>query len=156
MPNINATMGVKSIKYAVIPATGETPAVTPVSDVYNDTASFVTKDATKTEHKSETSAKRIIMATKEGHQLKFSIMDPTPAEMAAFMGGTAGTGTYTESEEAEQINMKFEIDPVVGLRLTIPSSSVSAKINTTYSAKGITLLEVTADTTSAISYGAQS
>lgn len=156
MPTINATMGVKSIKYAVIPASGETPAVTAVSDVYQDSATFVTKDPTVTEHKSETSAKRIVLTTKEGHELKFSIMDPTPAEMAAFMGGTAGTNTYTESNEAEQINMKFEIEPVSGLKLTIPSSSVSAKINTTYSAKGITLLDVTANSTSAISYTAVS
>ncbi len=154
MPNINATMGVESIKYAVIPASGETPATTAVSDVYQDSATFVTKDPTVTEHKSETSAKRIVMTTKEGHQLKFSIMDPTPAEMAAFMGGTAGTNTYTESDDPVQINMKFEITPVSGLKLTIPSASVSAKINTTYSAKGITLLDVTADTTSAVSYSA--
>ena len=151
MPNINATMGVKSIKYAVI--TNGTPgALTAVSDVYQDSATFVTKDPTVTEHKSETSTKRIVMATKEGHTLAFSIMDPTPAEMAAFMGGTVSNGSYNESESAEQIQMKFEVEPVQGLKLTIATSSVSAKINTTYSAKGITLLDVTANTTSAISY----
>ncbi|MCR5504051.1 MAG: hypothetical protein K6E94_00495 [Elusimicrobiaceae bacterium] len=151
MPNINATMGVKSIKYAVI--TNGTPGtLTAVSDVYQDSATFVTKDPTVTEHKSETSTKRIVMATKEGHTLAFSIMDPTPAELAAFMGGTVSNGSYTESESAEQIQMKFEVEPVQGLKLTIATSSVSAKINTTYSAKGITLLDVTANTTSAISY----
>ena len=92
------------------------------------------------------------MATKEGHTLQFSIMDPTPDEMAAFMGGTVTSGSYTESETAEQIQMKFEVEPVQGLKLTIATSSVSAKINATYSAKGITLLDVTAETTSAITY----
>lgn len=150
--DINATMGVKSIKYAKI-TNGTAGTLTAVSDVYQDSATFVTKDPTVTEHKSETSTKRIVMTTKEGHDLVFSIMDPTPAEMAAFMGGTAnGTSGYTESETAEQIQMKFEVEPVAGLKLTIPSANVSAKINTTYSAKGITLLEITATTTSAISY----
>ena len=152
--NINATMGVKSIKYAVIPASGTTPALVKVSDVYQDSATFVTKDPTITEHKSENSTKRIVMATKEGHDLVFSIMDPTPAEMAAFMGGTGDNtaGTYTESETADQIQMKFEVIPVAGKKLTIPVANVTAKINTTYSAKGITLLDVTATTVSAISY----
>lgn len=153
MPTINATMGVKSIKYAKI--TNGTPGtLTAVSDVYQDSATFVTKDPTVTEHKSETSTKRIIMKTKEGHDLVFSIMDPTPEELAAFMGGTGNdtNGTYTESETADQIEMKFEVEPIAGKTLTIPSSNVTAKINTTYSAKGITLLDVTATTSSPISY----
>lgn len=155
MPKINATMGVKSIKYAAI--TNGTPGtLTEVSDVYQDSASFVTKDPTVTEHKSETSSKRIVMTTKEGHDLVFSIMDPTPEELAAFMGGTGNNqqGTYEESETADQIEMKFEVEPVAGKKLTIPSAYVSAKINTTYSAKGITLLDVTATTSAAISYAA--
>ena len=81
-------------------------------------------------------------------------MDPTPAELAAFMGGTANADKgYSESEKAEQVNMAFEVEPVAGLTLHIPAASVSAKINTTYSAKGITLLDVVATTTKAISYG---
>jgi len=163
---INATMGVKSLKYGVI-QDGQSTAIasTAVSDVYQDTCTFVTKDPTTTEHKSETSKKRIILQTKEPHDLVFSIMDPTPEEMAAFMGGTnhtSGSGAsavvdgFTESEDAEQINMSFEITPVAGLKLKIPSASVSAKINSTFSAKGITLLEVTATTTSAITYGEES
>ena len=81
-------------------------------------------------------------------------MDPTVEELAAFLGGQANSSahTYTESETAEQIQMKFEVEPVQGLKLTIATSSVSAKINATYSAKGITLLDVTAETTSAITY----
>lgn len=153
MPTINATMGVKKIKYARI-TNGTAGTLTEVSDVYQDSATFVTKDPTVTEHKSETSTKRIVMTTKEGHDLVFSIMDPTVEEMAAFLGGQANAqaNTYTESETAEQIQMKFEVEPVAGLKLTIPTANVSAKINTTYSAKGITLLEITATTTSAISY----
>ena len=147
---INATMGVKSIKYGNV---GSTPA-TAIADVYQDSATFVTKDATVTEHKSETSSKRIVMTTKEGHELKFSIMDPTPAEIAAFMGGTAnGTSGWTEAEESVQIDKALEVEPVQGLKLHIPSASITAKFNTTFSAKGITLLDVTATTTAAITFG---
>lgn len=144
---INATMGIKSIKYGAYAANGTAPqSLTEVSDVYQDSASFVTNDATTTEHKSETTAKRIVMATKEGHKLTFSIMDPTQAEMQAFMGSDLSGGS---------IEMKFEVTPVVGKKLTITSAMVTAKINTTYSAKGITLLDVEANTTGTISYADQ-
>lgn len=155
---INATMGVEKIEYGVINGDTAPETMKEVSDVYQDSATFVTKDPTVTEHKSETSTKRIIMTTKEGHDLTFSIMDPTVEELAAFMGGSANKDaeTYSESETAEQIQMKFVVTPVEGLKLTIPSANISAKINTTYSAKGITLLDVTATTTSAISYSKKS
>ena len=51
MPTINATMGVKKIKYARI-TNGAAGTLTEVSDVYQDSATFVTKDPTVTEHKS--------------------------------------------------------------------------------------------------------
>lgn len=140
---INATLGVKSIKYAVIPATGQTPAVASVGDVYQDTANFVTNDPTVTEHISETSSKKIVMSTKNGHKLTFSIMDPTDTIMKAFLGDDYSGGAK---------EMKFEVEPEKGKILTIDSASTRAKINTTYSAKGITLLDVEADTTGAIHY----
>ena len=46
-------------------------------DVYQDTCTFVDKDATITTHKSETSSKKIIQKSKEGSDLVFSIMDPS-------------------------------------------------------------------------------
>ena len=144
---INATMGIKSIKYGAYAANGTAPqSLTEVSDVYQDSASFGTNDATTTEHKSEPTGKRIVMATQEGHKLTFSIMDPTQAEMQAFMGSDLSGGS---------IEMKFEVTPVVGKKLTITSAMVTAKINTTYSAKGITLLDVEANTTGTISYADQ-
>lgn len=142
---INATMGVKSIKYGAYTNNTAPSSLTPVGDVYQDSASFVSNDSTTTEHRSETTSKRIVMATKEGHKLTFSIMDPTDAEMQAFLGSDYSGGA---------IEMKFEVEPVVGRKLTISSASVVAKINTTYSAKGITLLDVEANTTGSISYAA--
>lgn len=71
-----ATMGIKALYYkkwgandtdrSKVPTTGMTPV-----DVYQDTCSFVDKDATLTEHKSETSSKKIVMKTKEGSDLVF-------------------------------------------------------------------------------------
>lgn len=139
---INATMGVEKIEYGI----GSAAANTAVGDVYQDSATFVSNDPTVTEHRSETSAKRIVMATKEGHKLTFSIMDPTEAEMKAFMGDKLEGGAQ---------DMNFKVTPVVGKVLTISSASVTAKINATYSAKGITLLDVEANTTGSISYAAK-
>lgn len=154
-----ATMGIKALYYKVwgandtdrsqVPTTGMTPV-----DVYQDTCSFVDKDATITEHKSETSSKKIVMKTKEGSDLVFSIMDPSKQERADFEGGTydAQAKTYTEPETAEQIEMAYVIVPDAGDTLLIPCASVSAKKNTTYSKKGITLLDVKANPTLAVKY----
>ena len=158
MPVVS-TMGLKKI---YICEAGTTPDTFPtygnnwkdLGDVYQDTCSFVDKDATITEHKSETSSKKIVMKTKEGSDLVFSIMDPSKQERADFEGGTydAQAKTYTEPETAEQIEMAFVIVPDAGDTLLIPCASVSAKKNTTYSKKGITLLDVTANPTLAVKY----
>ena len=55
MGNINTTVGVKTLKYGTADATPQTAV-----DVYQDTCTFVEKDPTITEHKSETSAKKIV------------------------------------------------------------------------------------------------
>ena len=154
-----ATMGIKALYYKVwgandtdrtkVPTTGMTPV-----DVYQDTCSFVDKDATITEHKSETSSKKIVMKTKEGSDLVFSIMDPSKQERADFEGGNydATKKSYKEPETAQQIEMAFVIVPDAGDTLLIPCASVSAKKNTTYSKKGITLLDVKANPTLAVEY----
>lgn len=147
MGNINTTVGIKSIKYKV--GSGN---FTPIADVYQDTCTFVEKDPTITEHKSETSAKRIVIKRKEGFELKFSIMDPTPDEIAAFCGGKVTSGKWTEGATSEQISMALEVEPQEGLTLEIPGASIAGKLNTTFSSTGITLLEVTATPTEAISF----
>lgn len=161
MTKINATMGVKTLKYGTPNAastaeapqmpTGELKAV----DVYQDTCTFVEKDPTVTEHKSETSSKKIIMSTKEGYDLAFSIMDPSDDDIAAFKGFSKdSSGNLTDSSVAEQVELAFEITPVEGKVLKISRGAVSAKINTTYSAKGITLLDVTVNPIEKIMYSA--
>lgn len=156
---ILATMGIKALYYKVwgdnetnrtsVPTTGMTAV-----DVYQDTCSFVDKDATITEHRSETSAKKIVMKTKEGSDLAFSIMDPSKQERADFEGGTYNSQAkkYTEPDTAKQIEMALVVVPDAGDTLLIPCAAISAKKNTTYSKKGITLLEVTATPVVAVEY----
>lgn len=160
MTKINATMGIKTLKYGTpnTASTAENPqmptdTMKPV-DVYQDTCTFVEKDPTVTEHKSETSSKKIIMSSKEGYDLAFSIMDPSDEELVAFKGGeVSADGGWEEPNYAPQIELAFEITPVEGKPLLISRAGVSAKINTTYSAKGITLLDVTVNPTERIKYG---
>lgn len=150
MATVNTTVGVKTLKYG---ATGSAPTNT--ADVYQDTCTFVEKDPTITEHKSETSAKKIVVKRKEGFELKFSIMDPTPAQIKAFCGGKASETGWTEGEGSEQINLAIDVEPQDGLTLHIPNASIAAKLNTTFSATGITLLEVTATPQAAVTYGTE-
>lgn len=149
MATINSTVGVKTLKYGTVGGSGSKTAV----DVYQDTCTFVEKDPTITEHKSETSAKKIVVKRREGFELKFSIMDPTPTELAAFCGGTAASGKWTEPDDSPQINLALDVEPQEGLTLHIPDASIAAKINTTFSSTGITLLEITATPQAAISFG---
>ena len=105
---ILATMGIKALYFAAL---NTDPTKMPTTgfkavDVYQDTCSFVDKDPTITTHKSETSSKKIIQKTKEGSELKFSIMDPSMEILAALEGGkhTKGTAgakdTYVEPDTA--------------------------------------------------------
>lgn len=159
---ILATMGIKALYFAALntdptkmPTTGYKAV-----DVYQDTCSFVDKDPTITTHKSETSSKKIIQKTKEGSELKFSIMDPSMDTLAALEGGkyTKGTAdakdTYVEPDTAQDIELAFKVLPQAGNALNISCASVSVKKNTTYSAKGITLLEVTVSPTYSVEYNA--
>ncbi len=145
-----STMGIKALYYA--PINTADPKLMPAdgfkkADVYQDTCSFVDKDPTVTVHKSETSSKKIVQKTKEGSELILSIMDPSMDEMVAFEGGvatgTAGARTYKEPATSKNIELAFKILPEAGLALNIPCAAVVAKKNTTYSSKGITLLDLT-------------
>lgn len=156
---ILATMGIKALYYKVWGASDTNRSSVPTTgmvavDVYQDTCSFVDKDPTVTEHKSETSAKKIVMKTKEGNTLAFSIMDPSKQERADFEGGTYNSTakTYTEPATAQQIEMALVVVPDAGDTLLIPCAAISAKKNTTYSKKGITLLDVEATPVLAVTY----
>lgn len=144
------TLGVKAVYYA--PINTADPKVMPTTgwkkvDVYQDTCSFVDKDPTITVHKSETSAKKIVQKTKEGSELIFSIMDPSFDELVAFEGGTVtgieGARKYKEPATSKNVELAFKILPEAGNALNIPCAAVVAKKNTTYSSKGITLLDNT-------------
>ncbi len=155
---ILSTMGIKAFYYAPVSTTD--PKVMPTTgwkkvDVYQDTCTFVDKDPTVTTHKSETSSKKIVQSTKEGAELKLSIMDPSIDERVAFQGGTktttgtssAAKASYKEPATAKRIELAFNILPEAGLALNISCASVISKRNTTYSSKGITLLDLTIEPT---------
>lgn len=149
MATINATMGIKRLCYA--PVNTSDPKTMPASgfkdvDVYQDTGSFQDNDPETTEHVSETSSKKIILNKKVAGTLAFSIMDPTFEELVAFQGGTldADKNTYSEPTSVKNIALALIVIPEDGKALRIPSANIVAKKNTTYSATGITLLEVTA------------
>ena len=144
------TLGVKAVYYA--PINTADPKVMPTTgwkkvDVYQDTCSFVDKDPTITVHRSETSAKKIVQKTKEGSELIFSIMDPSFDELVDFEGGTVtgieGARKYKEPATSKNIELAFKILPEAGNALNIPCAAVVEKKNTTYSSKGITLLDNT-------------
>ena len=70
----------------------------------------------------------------------------------ATTGQNASPATYEEPENYSPIKMAFIILPDDGDALHIVRADVVAKINTTYSKTGISLLEVTADPETKIKY----
>lgn len=158
MSVVQATMGIKAFYYA--PVNSANPKVMPTSgwkklDVYQESCTFVDKDPTVTTHKSETSSKKITVKTKEGSELKLSIMDPSIDELVVFEGGTKTEGaavSYKEPETAMSIDLAFKVLPAAGIALNIPCAAVISKKNTTYSQTGITLLDVTIEPTYGIEY----
>lgn len=163
---ILATMGIKALYYKKLTASEIAAGTMPSSgftavDVYQDTATFTEGDGNSTTHKSETSSKKIIIKSKGDKQLVFSIMDPSKQIRADFEGGTytpattgqnASPATYEEPENYSPIKMAFIILPDDGDALHIVRADVVAKINTTYSKTGISLLEVVADPETKIKY----
>ncbi len=157
---ILSTMGLKKIYFAPANSTDNTQMPTTgwkdLGDVYQDTCTFVDNDPTKTEHKSETSSKKIVQKRKEGSLLALSLMDPDIIMIAECFGGTvtgaAGSRKWTEPATPNNKEYAFMVFPEEGLCLQIPAAVITPKKNTTYSSSGITLVDIEIDPVTAISY----
>lgn len=89
---ILATMGLKKIFIAPAMTDGSMPANgnqwLDLGDVYQDTCSLKDDDPEITEHKSETSSKRITLVGETPTNVELSLMDPDLTLLARYFGGT--------------------------------------------------------------------
>lgn len=142
--------GIKGLKASPIdPVTGLPTALTPVGEVYEETAAFTQEDPTTVDHRSEFQDDPVITRTRKGlKQVVFSLMDTSASNCEKWIGGEVievadEPDQWEEPSVTPAIHMALEFEFEDGSTYGIRNGNVSAKLipNPTYA--GMTLLEVT-------------
>ncbi|MDR2286216.1 MAG: hypothetical protein LBE04_01880 [Prevotellaceae bacterium] len=118
-----------------------------LGDVYQETASLKDDDPTVTEHKSETSSKKIILSEQGSTNITLSLMDPNLELLASYFGGTisgsSGLRKWTRPRQLPSKNWAVRILAAEGLTVQCPCVKITPKFDITYSSKGIMLVPMT-------------
>ena len=127
---------------------GEATSYTKIGKTYQNTCKLQQETGDVTEHYEEgQAAPEVRKKKKKVPVLTFSIMDPDPTFLKAYLGGTTtGTGDDMEwswSDTAEEIEASIRAIPEVGLVYTIPRGDIEAVLNADMSSQGINLVDFT-------------
>lgn len=143
------SLGLSEIQVGTIAQDGgEATSYSKIGKTYQNTCKLQQDSADVTEHFEEgQSAPEVRKKTKKVPVLTFSIMDPDPAFLAAYMGGSVtGDGDaamWSWSDTDENIEASIRVVPEVGLVYTIPRADIEAVINADLSTQGINLVDFT-------------
>jgi len=139
------SLGLSSIQVGTAAPTGTFPGTTTkLGMVYQDTCKMVQAAPEVTEFYEEGYAVPAVKRSKKKVPiLTFSIMDPDPIALAAYVGGAVTTGVwgYDGSEAVAAVAIKVVTKQ--GLDIEIPNADIQALINATYSEKGLFLVDFT-------------
>lgn len=139
------TLGLSEIQVGTAAPGGTMPAtLTKIGKTYQDTCKMIQADAEVTEHYEEgMAAPEVRRKKKKMPVLTFSIMDPDPTLLAAYVGGTVTTGVWGYDGSEEVSNKAVSVVTKQGLIWNVPNADIDAKINATFSEKGIVLVDFT-------------
>nr|DAT49655.1 MAG TPA: hypothetical protein [Bacteriophage sp.] len=143
------TLGLSEVQVGQIATDGgEATTYEKIGKTYQNTCKMVQEKADVTEHYEEgQSAPEVRKKKKKVPILTFSIMDPDPTFLKAYMGGeVTGTGDEMEwswSDTDEDIEASIRVIPEVGLVYTIPRADIEAVLNADMSSQGINLVDFT-------------
>lgn len=143
------SLGLSEVQVGAIAADGgEATDYAKIGKTYQNTCKLVQEKADVTEHYEEgQSAPEVRKKKKKVPILTFSIMDPDPTFLKAYLGGTtSGTGEDMEwswSDTDEDIEASIRVIPEVGLVYTIPRGDIEAVLNADMSSQGINLVDFT-------------
>lgn len=148
---ILSTMGLKKIWIHEASANGTMPANgtswIDLGDVYQDTCTLKDSDPEITEHKSETSSKRITLTGETPTNVELSLMDPDLEQMARYFGGqpsgTAGSRKWIRPRKLPYKEWAIWQQPEEGLLVGCANARIIPKFEITYSSKGICLVPMT-------------
>jgi len=143
------SLGLAEIQVGKIAADGgEATTYSKIGKTYEKTCKLTQDKADVTEHYEEgQSAPEVRKKKKKVPILSFSIMDPDPTFLKAYLGGTT-TGTaddmvWSWSDTDEEIEASIRAVPEVGLVYTIPRADIEAVLNAEMSSQGINLVDFT-------------
>ena len=143
------SLGLSEIQVGAIAADGgEAATFTKIGKTYEKTCKLVQEKGDVTEHYEEgQSAPEVRKKKKKVPILTFSIMDPDPTFLKAYLGGTTtGTGdamVWSWGDTDEDIEASIRAVPEMGLVYTIPRADIEAVINAEMSSQGINLVDFT-------------
>ena len=148
---ILATMGLRKIFISPASEDGHMPengdSWLDLGDVYQDTCSLKDDEPEVTEHKSETSNKRITLTGETPTAVELSLMDPDMELLARYFGGTVsgnkGQRVWIRPKKLPYKEWAIWIQPEEGFFLGCPTVRIIPKFEITYSAKGICLVPMT-------------
>lgn len=142
------TLGLCQILVADASAAGTMPAkasMTKIGKTYKDTANINQDAADVTEHFEEgKSAPEVRKKSKKIPKVTFSLMNPDPAMLAAYVGGEVdNNGDWGYDGDEVTANKAVYVETEQGLDFAIPNGDIEAVINGALSASGIVLVDVT-------------
>ena len=142
------TLGLCQILVADANAAGTMPAkasMTKIGKTYKDTANINQDAADVTEHFEEgKSAPEVRKKSKKIPKVTFSLMNPDPAILAAYVGGEVdNNGDWGYDGDEVTANKAVYVETEQGLDFAIPNGDIEAVINGALSASGIVLVDFT-------------
>ena len=142
------TLGLCQIRVADASADGTMPAkasMTKIGKTYKDTANINQDAADVTEHFEEgKSAPEVRKKSKKIPKVTFSLMNPDPAMLAAYVGGEVdNNGDWGYDGDEVTANKAVYVETEQGLDFAIPNGDIEAVINGALSASGIVLVDFT-------------
>ena len=119
--------------------------MTKIGKTYKDTANINQDAADVTEHFEEgKSAPEVRKKSKKIPKVTFSLMNPDPAMLAAYVGGTVdNNGDWGYDGDEVTANKAVYVETEQGLDFAIPNGDIEAVINGALSASGIVLVDFT-------------
>lgn len=142
------TLGLCQILVSDASAAGTMPAktaMTKIGKTYKDTANINQDAADVTEHFEEgKSAPEVRKKSKKIPKVTFSLMNPDPAMLAAYVGGAVDTdGNWGYDGDEVTANKAVYVETEQGLDFAIPNGDIEAVVNGALSASGIVLVDFT-------------
>lgn len=150
------TLGLSQIMVGVAVADGVLPAagsLTKIGATYQDTCKMTQAASDVTEHYEEgIAAPKVRNKKKKIPALTFSIMDPDPELLAAYIGGAvvaaavgppATPATWGFNGDETVLPMYIQVQAEQGLWIDIPNGDIDAVVNADFSAKGLFMVDFT-------------